>query len=211
LLDPEARRGGGGPARRIVLERAGEPVAYAIYRHHPSFEYSSATGHVSVVEALGVDASAVAGIWRYLLDIDWIATVKAQLLPVDHPLILLLGELSRMRFTLADGLWVRLLDVGRALSSRGYLGDGEVVLEVVDQFVPANTGRWRVAGDAASRTDAAADLGLDAAALGSVYLGGFSFAELARAGCVRELREGALTAADALFRTDRLPWCPEIF
>jgi predicted acetyltransferase len=211
LLDLEARRGGGGPARLVVLERAGEPAAYAIYRHHQSFEYSSATGHVYVVEALGVDAPAVAGIWRYLFDIDWIAAVKAQLLPVDHPLVLLLGELRRMRFTIADGLWVRLLDVGKALSGRGYMGDGEAVLEVTDEFLPANNGRWRVAAGEASRTDTDADIELDAPALGSVYLGGFSFAELARAGRVRELREGALARADALFRADRLPWCPEIF
>jgi hypothetical protein len=47
--------------------------------------------------------------------------------------------------------------------------------------------------------------------LGSVYLGGFTFADLDRAGRVEVLRDGALARADALFRTDRHPWCPEIF
>jgi hypothetical protein len=28
---------------------------------------------------------------------------------------------------------------------------------------------------------------------------------------VEELHDGALTRADALFRTDVAPWCPEIF
>jgi hypothetical protein len=28
---------------------------------------------------------------------------------------------------------------------------------------------------------------------------------------VRELRLGAITRADALFHSDRAPWCPEIF
>jgi hypothetical protein len=32
-----------------------------------------------------------------------------------------------------------------------------------------------------------------------------------RAGRVEEMRDGALSRADALFRWDRHPWCPEIF
>jgi hypothetical protein len=47
--------------------------------------------------------------------------------------------------------------------------------------------------------------------VGSVYLGGFTWAQQARALRVEELRPGALGHADALFRTDRAPWCPEIF
>jgi predicted acetyltransferase len=47
--------------------------------------------------------------------------------------------------------------------------------------------------------------------LASVYLGGFTLAQLAGAGRVEELSEGAVRAADALFRSDRAPWCPEIF
>jgi predicted acetyltransferase len=62
-----------------------------------------------------------------------------------------------------------------------------------------------------AKTGAPADLACEVASLGCVYLGGFSFAELARALRMRELAEGALARADALFRTDRKPWCPEIF
>ncbi|MBV8837661.1 MAG: sterol carrier protein domain-containing protein, partial [Alphaproteobacteria bacterium] len=54
-------------------------------------------------------------------------------------------------------------------------------------------------------------LACDIASLGSVYLGGFSFAELARVLRVRELRAGALARADAMFHSDRKPWCPELF
>ena len=48
-------------------------------------------------------------------------------------------------------------------------------------------------------------------ALGSAYLGGFTFDQLLRAGRVDELQSGAVPRADALFRVERLPWCPEIF
>jgi hypothetical protein len=52
---------------------------------------------------------------------------------------------------------------------------------------------------------------LDVQALGAAYLGGFSFAELARAEMVEEVARGGLARADALFRTDAAPWCPENF
>jgi len=47
--------------------------------------------------------------------------------------------------------------------------------------------------------------------LGSAYLGGFTFAQLARAERVEEASRGGLARADALFRTDVAPWCPENF
>ena len=113
---------------------------------------------------------------------------------------------------IGDGLWVRLVDVGAALSARAYGDDGPVVLEVEDAFLPENAGRWRIAGGKAERTEDEADLALDVGELGSAYLGGFTFAELVRAGVVRELKEGGAARADAVFRTEApKPWCPEIF
>ncbi len=48
-------------------------------------------------------------------------------------------------------------------------------------------------------------------ALASLYLGGVGAFELARAGQIEERTEGTIARADALFRTDRAPWCAEIF
>ena len=139
------------------------------------------------------------------------ATLTAGLLPIDHPLFFLLGKPRRMKFRVSDGLWVRLVDVGEALSRRAYAGEGEVVFEVADAFCPWNEGRWKLSGGACARTEDEADLRCDVTALGSVYLGGFTFGQLARAGRVRELSEGAVERADSIFRSDRAPWCPEIF
>jgi predicted acetyltransferase len=211
LADADWRRRGGGELQRAVLEVDGAAEAYALYRLRPEFDGFTSVGKTEVVEALAVSPAATAEIWRFLLDVDWMSRVTAQLLPVDHPLFLLLAEPRRMQFTLTDALWVRLVDVGAALSARSLAGDGEVVLDVADAFCPWNEGRWRVAAAGAERTAAEAELRLDVTALGSVYLGGFTFAELARALRVDELRPGALARADALFRADRAPWCVEIF
>jgi predicted acetyltransferase len=211
LADSDWRRRGAGELQRAVLEIDGATEAYALYRLRPEFEGFTSVGKTEVVEALAVSPAATAEIWRFLLDVDWMSRVTAQLLPVDHPLFLLLAEPRRMQFTLTDALWVRLVDVGEALSARSLAGDGEVVVDVADAFCPWNEGRWCVGPTGAERTAAAADLRLDVTALGSVYLGGFTFAGLARALRVEELRPDALARADALFRADRAPWCVEIF
>jgi predicted acetyltransferase len=116
-----------------------------------------------------------------------------------------------MRYRAGDGIWVRLVDVGAALSGRTYADQGAIVFEVADDFCPWNTGRWKLEGGVAARTDEAADLAVPVESLGSALLGGISLAQLHRAGRVDELREGAVARADSLFRWDRHPWCPEIF
>jgi predicted acetyltransferase len=211
LEDPEERREGAGPKRWVAYERDGSVDAYAVYRHKPGWEEGSTVAELRVVEALAATPAAERDLWAYLLSIDWKATVKAFLLPPDHALFFLLATPRRLRYRMGDGLWVRLVDVGAALSGREYSGDGAVVFDVHDDFCPWNEGRWKLEGGAAERTDADADIALSAQALGSAYLGGVRFTSLARSGRAEELKDGALMRADGLFRWDRHPWCPEIF
>ena len=212
LDDPPDRRQGGGVKNALLLELDGKPAGYALYRVHMKFEQGAAAGKLDVIEALADGPVATRELWRVLLDMDWKATLTANLLPIDHPLQHQLAYPRRMRMRIGDGLWVRLVDVGAALSARAYGGDGPVVLEVEDSFLPENAGRWRIAGGKAERTEDVADLALDIGELGSAYLGGFTFAELVRAGVVRELKEGGAARADAVFSiAGPKPWCPEIF
>ena len=211
LRDPSDRRGGAGPKRFVLLEVDGAPAGYAIYRHKMDWDEGVSSGKVLVVEAIAAEAPALAELWRYLLDIDWVASISSWLLPPDHPLFFVLAQTRRMRYRLGDGLWVRLVDVGAALSGRTYPEDGEVVFDVRDSFCPWNEGRWKLAGGAAERTNADADLALDVSTLGAAYLGGIRFAQLAQGGRVEELKPGAIERADGIFRHGLHPWCPEIF
>jgi len=199
------------PRRFVALELDGSTQAYAIYRQFPEFDEGASTARLEVLEAVGATPQATAEIWRFLLDIDWYATLEASLLPVDHPLFLLLANPRRLRFRMGDGLWVRLVDLGAALSGRAYSGEGSIVFEVRDALCAWNEGRWKLEGGAASRTDAAADIALDVHALGSAYLGAVSFAQLRDGLRIEELTDGAVQRADALFGWRPLPWCPEIF
>jgi predicted acetyltransferase len=212
LPDPPDRRGGGGEKNVLVLELDGEPAGYAFYRIHSKFESGAAVGHVDVIEAVAEGPLATRELWRVLLEMDWKATLKAFLLPIDHPLLHQLVYPRRMRMRVGDGLWVRIVDVAAALAARAYGSEEPVVLELEDAFLPENGGRWRLQAGTAELTDEDADLALDVGELGSVYLGGFTFGELVRSGLVRELREGGAARADAVFLTETpKPWCPEIF
>jgi predicted acetyltransferase len=211
LIDHPWRRQGGGALRCAVWEVDGNATAYAFYRVNQMFERGNSSGHIFVVEAMGDTAQATHAIWRFLFGIDWLTRVKAIFLPLDHPLLLSLAAPRRLNFLVREGLWVRLIDVGAALSARGYATDDSVVIDVTDDFCSWNAGRWRIGRDKVEKTTAEADLACDVRALGCVYLGGFTFAQLSRSLRVTELRMGAMARADAMFRSDRAPWCPELF
>ena len=85
------------------------------------------------------------------------------------------------------------------------------MFEVADAFAPWNEGRWKLADGSCERTDDEPDLRCDVTALGSAYLGAFTFSALVRGRRVEELRRGAAARADAMFAAERAPWCPEIF
>jgi predicted acetyltransferase len=199
------------PKRLVVLELDGSVQAYAIYRVHHSFEDGASTARLEVSEVIGTSTQATAEMWRFVLDIDWYATLECSLLPVDHALFTLLATPRRARYRMIDSLWMRLVDVGAALSGRDYASDGSIVFDVRDAVCPWNEGRWKLEGGVASRTDAAADLALDASALGSAYLGAVSFAQLRDGLRLEELSDRAVQKAEAIFEWRPLPWCPEIF
>jgi predicted acetyltransferase len=200
-----------GEVFKAVLEIDGRAEGYALYSIESDMQNMISRSVLQVREALGATATATREIWRFILDVDWIETVRASWIPPDHPLFLLLTEPRRMAYQAGEALWCRLVDVGEALRLRGYRAGDAVVLDVVDEYCPWNEGRWEVSGDGVEQTKSKADLRLPVDMVGSVYLGGFTFADLERAGRVEVLRDGAVARADALFGSDRHPWCPEIF
>ena len=114
-----------------------------------------------------------------------------------------------------DGLWVRLLDIPACLEGRRYFHEGSMTVEVHDPFCPSNTETYALEtgpnGAHCARTTRSADLVLGVSQLGSVYLGGVSFSELAHGTLVEERRAGALLQADRMFMSPIVPWCTTDF
>jgi len=197
--------------QRAVLDIDGELAGYALFRQRGGWEDGVAAGELEVIEAFGATPVATREIWRFLLGVDLVRWINHALAPVDHPLVMLVGEPGRLRMRTKDGLWLRLVDVEAALGKRRYQEGGGVVLDVHDEFCPWNQGRFRITHEGARKTDYEPDLRLSAGYLGTVYLGGFTFAALQAAGRLEELRPRGVERADQLFRADLAPWCPEIF
>jgi predicted acetyltransferase len=215
--DKDAR---GGEARRLVVYETEAGVeGYAVYKTKPDWSVRGPNGTLTVEEAVGSTTRGTREIWRFLFGVDLIRTLKTWRLPTDHPLLGLVAEPRRLGITLGDGLWLRIIDVKAALEGRTYgldgRGIGRLTFDLQDEYCPWNAGRWRIDvsdGHAvAERTEAEADLSIDANALASLFLGGFKAAALAAAGRLGELRPGSLAAADALFPTLLQPWCPQEF
>lgn len=210
LADPEAWRRGASRKFFALHERDGEPVAYAIYRVKEEWERGFPRGAVRVAESFAVDPAAEREVWRYLAGIDLTQTIDHFSVDPASPLFLIVRDPRALHQRLADGLYLRFVDLERALAARSYRESEPVVLRVRDELCPWNEGGYR-AGGGAGRTDVEPELELDVADLASAYLGAFDFLALARANRVRELREGALERATALFRTPLPPYCPEVF
>lgn len=185
---------------------------YAAYRFEPRWD-NGPQGTLHVPDLVAATPAARAVLWRYLLDVDLVATVKARSVPIDEPLRWLLRESRRMQVTqMFESLWVRVLDAPAALSARTYGAAGRLVFEVVDPLRPDGAAAGRVALDGgpdgadARRTSDEPDLVLDVAELGGILLGGVRPSVLARAGLVDERTPGALAVADAMFAVEPLPF-----
>ena len=220
LSDPEFGRRGMSVQKCLLAGDDSGPLSYALYRTKPDWgDDGLASGSLAVRELLSVAPAATAALWSDLLNRDLIGEVTARNRPVDDPLLDMLADRRRARSLVTDGLWIRLTDVPAALCQRRYSSAADLVIEVSDQLLPANAGRWRLQcagpgdGGTASceRTTAAADIGLPVAALGAGYLGGTRLTGLAAAGLVSEHTKGAVARLSAALYTDPAPWCPSMF
>ena len=215
LLDLEFVRRGAMPLHHLLHHAADGTVdGFATYRYKEGT--GDEEGEVRVKDLVAESPTAYAGLWRYLLDLDLTRTFRLWCAPVDEPLRHLVRDARAVQTEVTDNLYVRLVDLPAALSARAYAADLDVVLEVTDELLPANAGRWRVTASAGgtatvTRVEDDPDLSLGILELGTAYLGGPRLADLARAGRVVEHTPGALAAASTAFGWHRAPCCPDMF
>jgi len=217
LYDSPELAKGGPPLQHVLHTDAdGAVTGYAVYRVRAEWtDTSEPDGTLSVDEVRASTPAAYAALWRYLFDHDLIRTVEAPYASADDPVRHLLADPRAWHSRPVDALWVRLVDVGAALSARRYPAKLDMVFEVRDRFCDWNDGRWHVwghpAGAFCDRTDRDPDLVLDIEALSAAYLGGVSLAALQGAGRVTEISPGAVTQASTAFGWPVAPWCPDQF
>lgn len=209
--DPEHLRDGASRRFAVAMGDSG----YALYRVNHDEDDAGVAYTLIVEELVAADDHTLARLWRYLLDVDLVTTVRADNRPVDDPLPRLLADPRQAVTHLVDTLWLRVLDVPAALAARSYPAAGSLAFTTHDPFLPDLAGTYllevRHGRARCARTNEDTELTLGAADLGAIYLGGIRPSRLARAGRVVEHAPGALARADDLFATSPAPWCPFVF
>ena len=204
-----------GAPTYVLHETGGVLDGYLDYKFKRAWDEGVPTGTVEVDDLIANSPEAYADLWRYCLDLDLASQVTGWHLRPDEPLLHLLAEPRRLRLTIGDGLWVRLVDVAAALAARRYAASGRLTIAVRDAFSPKNDGVYELEGgpDGAECRTASGepDLTLGVADLGAAYLGGTRLRTLEEAGRVVEETPGAIAWADAMFAWDPPPWSPHVF
>ncbi|MFB9239579.1 GNAT family N-acetyltransferase [Plantactinospora siamensis] len=217
LVNDPADRQAAAELQAVLAGPPGDPVGYALWRPFGNWGPAGAEGIVDVIELLATTLDGYAALWRFLLTMDLTRQVRYGVAGPGEPLPHLVADPRRLAARLGDGLWIRLIDLPAALAARRYAAPVDAVLEVTDQRIPANAGRWRLTAagpDAPARcaaTDAPADLTMDVRELGAAYLGGTSLGTLAAAGRVVEHRPGGLAAVATAFGWPVPPISIEVF
>ena len=210
LLDVEQLRDGAGPLRALVCD--GGYVLYAIRKRNTE---GRADDVVELRELVAGSFEAAAILWDHLLRLSLSRSIHWCLAPEDLELAHMVTDQRALSLRTDDALYLRLVDLPRALAQRAYRAPIDVVFDVADPVCPWNAGRWRLAagpdGAICEPTGDPADLELTQNELAAAYLGGPSLSVLAAAGRVAERTRGALAAASHAFRGDREPYAFETF
>jgi predicted acetyltransferase len=134
----------------------------------------------------------------------------------DDPAMDLLLEPRVMARRTGDAIWMRVVDVEKAVTQRPYGDRGELTFAIADDdMCPWNTGTYLLETDGKTsdvrRIDRAPELKLTPNALATLLSGLRPATHLHRAGRIEAADPAALRRADAIFRTEYPPNCPNDF
>lgn len=213
FYDPDKWREGASAKRYVVHAGPDGPDGYAVYRQKEKWD-DFPEGQISIVELIAGTGEAHDALWRFLTNIDLFPKVKYWNQPVDDELHWRITEPRRVQRKISDSLWLRILDVERALRSREYPIDGSLRIGIHDAVFPDLEGTYALTvgddGTECTRTTEEAEIYLDIDALSAIYLGGRQLWSLARAGRVHGTA-ATIRRADAMFSWDPAPWTTSVF
>lgn len=209
-------------ATRAALhyDEQGKPDGYVSYRF-AGWDVTPPT--LEVLDFVAVSDAAYASLWAFVGAVDLVERVRFGYSAQESPLPWLLTDPRRVRITgQSDGMWLRILDVTKALEARPYSVPGELTLAIHDDMDYAegvfrltsdgqNGTVERIAESSDSQAGREADLRLAVPELGSLYLGGADPVVLARAGRIVKRSDAAAIRARALLALERAPYAPNDF
>lgn len=235
LSDPPAWRNGATALRYVIsYDATGGVDGFASYRvKGDEDDAGNPAGQALIGEVEAASPTGYARLWRYLANLDLVRTFVVRRVPLDAPLRSMVANPRAITARWQDGLYVRLLDVAAALAARRYAATVDVVIEVRDEVLPDQAGRYRLRTSTAGRqawasgiasadaptglaaeverVDAGPDISLAIRDLGAAYLGETSLGALHAAGLVQEHRRGAVAEAAVAFGWPVAAHCADVF
>lgn len=211
LEDRTTERGNGSALNYTI-----HPDGFLSYRviGEKNHGFRPPLGKVVVVDFCAITDDAHSELLQTLLVLEMFHEIDIDV-PVDDPLPLKLRDLRASHPEgKRDFLWVRINDVPEVLGAREYSADIDVILEVADPLGLAG-GRFQLqVRDGVGKCtphDGPPDAKIGLADLATIYMGAHRPSQLARAGRLTELRDGAFAELDAAFGTERAPFCGTLF
>lgn len=194
---------------------AGEARGYLVYTtESPEIDEPGPNQIMTVRDLLALDPEAYRALWAYICRHDLVREVRMQAAPDDLAPDLLL-EPRQLRRTIQDGIWLRVVDVARALPQRPYGAAGALRFEVADELCDWNAGCFLLETDGphseVKRSEGRPDLVLPVRTLASLVSGYAPASQLMRAGLLQASDTSALELADRLFATRYPPYCNDGF
>ncbi|GCD99501.1 GNAT family N-acetyltransferase [Embleya hyalina] len=199
----------------IYRDPSGKVAGLVSYRTDDHWDEFVPKVTLTVDSLMALTPAAEFALWRFCASVDYVEKIEAADRSPDELLPMLVTDPRAITTqTRRDFVWTRILDAPAAFSARTYGARDRLVVEVVDDLGYA-AGRFAIDGGldggTCVPTGEPAELALDVATLGALYLGSGSPVRLAVAGRISELSPGAAERAEALLRTPREPWCPDWF
>ncbi|KAA9086588.1 GNAT family N-acetyltransferase [Microbacterium radiodurans] len=191
---PDAERGG---ATRCVQYRDESGEVRGILAYTIALDDRDRIKGTATITALVAETDeAYAALWRFVLELDLVTRVHAELCAVDEPVLWMIGDRRAASVSVFDHQYLRILDLAGALEARRYAAPGRFALEVADRLgIAGGRVMLDVAADgtaAVTRLEpadavppGATSVSLDSSVLASLYLGDVSAVALGRAGRVR--------------------------
>lgn len=177
----------------VHFDEAGQADGFAVFTQQG---WSSSPITTDVLQVCSPEPAIDRALWKMLVDIDLVENLTYDFSHHGDPLPLSLVDpraVSVKKFS--DAVWVRIVNLPKAVSERGFEADGTIVVELKDPLAYCS-GTWRITvqdghGRAEMSTDEA-QITLGIGALGALWFGDRSAATLALAGLIHG------TAADVL-------------
>lgn len=180
--------------------------------------WESSPPKMVILKLVASSQLARAALIGFVGDHDLIEEVHAQG-PLRDPLKLLLSnERDYSVRSVSDELWLRILDPVIALSARGYVHDGSLGLQIIDElgFAAGNFEITVASGVGTARrvkqvSEVMALVQLDVVDLARLYLGDVSLGELVAVGRAKNLRVQPLGQHAVFFDTAHAAHSPHLF